>query len=133
MPAMLLSRQPCFRIAEPPPAGFRLAGPIKTQTSIIFFPTSIPAHCSTFTSSIALSLRREADASLFSLPLGLCLLQSEVRLRQPATLHNGGLPPLTMRGHLSSRSQFARCKCFGQAASFSSSEVAPQGHEPLHK
>src|SRR5438093_9109584 len=52
-------------------AGFRLTGPIKTQTSINFFPTSIPAHRSTFTSSIALSLPRETDAFLSGLPLGL--------------------------------------------------------------
>jgi hypothetical protein len=55
----------------------------QNETSKNFLPTSIPAHRSTLTSSMTLSLRREANAFLSVLPLGLCWLQSEVRLRQP--------------------------------------------------
>src|SRR2546428_4366558 len=70
-------------------AGFRSAGPLKTQTAKNFFPTSIPAQFSTLTSSMAPPYRRETDAFIFILSRGLDSTNRRFVLRRPDHFPNG--------------------------------------------
>src|SRR5947209_8615288 len=72
--------------AESPNLPDRLLGfasPIRTQTAKNLFPTSIPAHFSTFTSSMAPPYRRETDAFVFILSHGLESTNRRFVLRRP--------------------------------------------------
>src|SRR5262249_57560635 len=69
------------------------------------------------------SFTKRSRRFLFLLPLGLWLLQSEVRLRQPDHFIARGWPTIIAAAFISSRSEFAVDRPFGQASSFSSSEV----------
>src|SRR5205809_6064876 len=70
-------------------AGFRSAGPVKTQTAKNFFPTSIPAQFSTLTSSMAPPYRREAAAFIFILSRGLDSTNLRSVRRRPDHFPNG--------------------------------------------
>src|SRR5439155_10771745 len=54
-----------------------------------FFPTSIPAHFSTLTSSMAPPSRRETDAFMFTLSRGLDSTNRRFVLRRPDHFPNG--------------------------------------------
>src|SRR6058998_1267882 len=71
------------------PTGFWFASPIRMQTAKNFFPTSIPAHFSTLTSSMAPPSRRETDAFMFTLSRGLDSTNRRFVLRRPDHFPNG--------------------------------------------
>src|SRR5437867_8886428 len=68
--------------------GFRSTGPVKTQTAKNFFPTSIPAQFSTFTSSIVPLLKRDRRR-IFILSHGLLAPIGGFVLRRPGHFPNG--------------------------------------------
>src|SRR5262249_6362497 len=104
-------------------AGFRWTGPIRMQTSKNFLPTSIPAHRSTLTSSMTLSLRREANAFLSVLPLGLCWAPIGGSFASARPLYLTGFSPKT-RTAFSLRPPTLSPSNPSRQGSFSSSEVA---------
>src|SRR4030095_14494800 len=111
-------------------AGFRWTGPIRMQTSKNFLPTSIPAHRSTLTSSMTLSLRREANAFLSVLPLGLCCSNRRFVCVSQTTLPNGfftknyGRPSLFVPQPCRLQTLLVKVQLFILGG-------GPKGHEPL--
>src|SRR5262249_17635224 len=97
--------------------------PIRMQTSKNFLPTSIPAHRSTLTSSMTLSLRREANAFLSVLPLGLCWAPIGGSFASARPLYLTGFSPKT-RTAFSLRPPTLSPSNPSRQGSFSSSEVA---------
>ena len=94
------------------------------QTSKNFLPTSIPAHRSTLTSSMALSLRREANAFFFRLASRALLAPIGGSLASARPIYLTGFSPKTTNGLLSSSPNLVAFKPFSSRFSFSSSEVA---------
>src|SRR5262249_3605645 len=105
-------------------AGFRWTGPIRMQTSKNFLPTSIPAHRSTLTSSMTLSLRREANAFFIRLASRALLAPIGGSFASARPLYLTGFSPKTTDGLLSSSPNLVAFKPFSSRFSFSSSEVA---------
>ena len=81
---------------------FRWTGPIRMQTSKNFLPTSIPAHRSTLTSSMTLSLRREANAFFIGLAFRALLAPIGGSFASARPLYLTGFSPKTTDRLLSS-------------------------------
>src|ERR1043165_4178525 len=80
--------------------GFWWAKPIDTHTMTNFFATSIPAHRSTLTSSMAASSRREADAFFVNLSLGPFSTNRRFVYVGQTNLDSGRSTKLTLRPFL---------------------------------
>src|SRR5881396_1600204 len=99
-------------------AGFRSTGPVKTQTAKNFFPTSIPAHLSTLTSSMAPPFEeRPTPSSSFCLAGLIAPIGGSFYVGQ-TTFLTGWFPPFFNRPFLFVHAIFKKEPSRGQAQLF---------------